>query len=53
MISHLEIVSQTRQVNGLIIAFGGVDREQTHFNDAIIFRADTGKWTKAEQKGAV
>jgi hypothetical protein len=39
------------KVNGLVIAFGGVDRDQIHHNDAIIFSSITQKWMKADQKG--
>jgi hypothetical protein len=35
----------------LVIAFGGVDRDQVHHNDAIIFSSKTLKWMKADQKG--
>ena len=39
------------QVNHKIILFGGVDREQNHLNDCIMYR--DGKWLKVEQKGDV
>jgi hypothetical protein len=35
----------------MIIIFGGVDREKSHFNDAIIFKSATGTWSTGEQKG--
>jgi hypothetical protein len=35
----------------LVIAFGGVDRDQVHHNDAIFFSSKTQKWMKADQKG--
>jgi hypothetical protein len=35
----------------MIIIFGGVDREKTHFNDAFIFKFSTGKWSSEDQKG--
>ena len=40
-------------MNGFVIIFGGVNREQTHFNDAIVFNSLEGKWMKAEQKGVM
>ena len=47
----IHFILSIQKVNGFVIIFGGVNREQTHFNDAIIFNSVDGKWIKAEQKG--
>ena len=47
----IHFILSIQKVNGFVIIFGGVNREQTHFNDAIIFNSVDGKWMKAEQKG--
>ena len=39
------------EVNGKVVTFGGVDREQNHLNDCIV--CQHGKWLKVEEKGDV
>lgn len=41
------------KVNGSLITFGGVDREQTHYNDITAYSSKTKKWLKPDQKGSV
>ena len=40
------------QVNGFVVAFGGVDREQNHYNDAIIYDTRTERWSRPDQRGS-